>query len=81
MLKKANGRPIASESQPQKSLPTPLKMEMTMTITEAVMAVTPVNFCASGEATEIKAAPAVTFNAKMSQRIYHRGVLNDSARV
>src|SRR5579884_2530583 len=66
-LRKVRGRVIVSESQPQKRRPTPLNIEMTLTIKAAVMGVTPVNFCASGEATEMSAAPAVTFSVKISQ--------------
>src|SRR5438105_4640613 len=81
MLRKVNGRPIASESQPQNNLPILLKIEMTLTMIAAVNGRTPVNFCANGEATEITAAPAVTFNASMSQRRYHLGRRNASERV
>ena len=52
----------------------PLKIEMETTIIEAVLAFTPAKFWARGEATEIKAAPAVTLRARISQRIYQRGV-------
>src|SRR5579859_6588484 len=81
MLRKANGRPIVSDSQPQNRRPAPLKAPITLTIIEAVRAPTPVNCWARGEATEIKAAPAVTFKARMSQRTYQRGRRNASARV
>src|SRR3954453_2309312 len=73
MLKKAKGRPIVSESQPQKSRPAPLKMEIVMTSADATPAATWVNDCASGEATEMRAAPAVTLRARMSQSRYQRG--------
>src|SRR5205807_8509227 len=81
ILKKVKGRPMPSESQPQNKRPPPLKMPMTLTRVAAVSASTPVNFCANGEATEIKAAPAVTFNARMSHRTYHLGSFSASPRV
>src|SRR5947209_3336514 len=81
MLKKVKGRPIASESQPQNKRPTPLKIEIVLTSSAAVAAVTPVNFTVNGEATEITAAPAVTFRARISQRTYHRGRRTASASV
>src|SRR5215471_16508282 len=73
MLKKTKGRPMPSESHPQNRRPTPLKIEMVLTRIAAVKGATPVNFCANGEATEIRAAPAVTFKARMSHRTYHLG--------
>src|SRR5689334_2731656 len=73
MLRKVNGRVMASESQPQNKRPAPLKMPMTLTSSAAVTTSTPVNFCARGEATEITAAPAVTFKARISQSTYHLG--------
>src|SRR6266568_1396474 len=73
MLKKAKGRPMPSDNQPQNKRPTPLKMAMVLTSSEAVNTSAGVNFCANGEATEISAAPAVTFNARMSHRTYHLG--------
>ena len=73
MLRKVKGRPMPSESQPQNKRPAPLKMPITLTSSAAVTAPTPVNFCANGEATEISAAPAVTFNASISHRTYHLG--------
>src|SRR5712692_4760864 len=81
MLRKVKGRPIASDSQPQKRRPAPLKIEITITITEATPAATWVNVCANGEATEMRAAPAVTFKARMSQRTYHLGRRNASGSV
>src|SRR6266849_10709708 len=72
-LKKVKGRPMLSDSHPQNRRPMPLKIEMVLTTIAAVNASTPVNFCAKGEATEISAAPAVTFNARMSHRTYHLG--------
>src|SRR5712691_12360589 len=81
MLRKAKGRPMASDNQPQKRRPAPLKIEMTMTITEATPAATWVNDCASGEATEMRAAPAVTFSARISHRTYHLGRRNASGSV
>src|SRR6266699_2078251 len=72
-LKKVKGRPMASDSHPQNRRPIPLKIEMTLTMIAAVNASTRVKFCANGEATEISAAPAVTFNARMSHRTYHLG--------
>src|SRR5260370_42288009 len=80
-LKKVKGRPMPSDSQHQNKRPTPLKMEMVLTRIAAVNASTLVNACANGEATEISAAPAVTFNARMSHRIYHRGRRSASASV
>src|SRR5713226_7396120 len=71
--RKVKGRVMVSESQPQNKRPTPLKTEIVLTRIVAVNASTPVNFCANGEATEISAAPAVTFNARMSHRTYHLG--------
>src|SRR6184192_2092960 len=73
MLRKVKGRPMPSESQPQNKRPAPLKMPMTLTSSAAITAPTAVNFCANGEATEISAAPAVTFNASISHRTYHLG--------
>src|SRR5947209_18686136 len=81
MLRKVKGRPMASESQPQNKRPTPLKIEIVLTSSAAVAAVTPVNFTVNGEATEITAAPAVTFKARMSHKTYHRGRRTASARV
>src|SRR5260370_21678454 len=78
MLRKVKGRPMPSESQPQNKRPVPLKMPITLTSSAAVTAPTPVNFCANGEATEISAAPAVTFNASISHRTYHLGRRKDS---
>src|SRR6266567_399156 len=73
MLKKTKGRPMPSDSHPQNRRPTPLKIEMVLTMIAAVNGLTLVNFCANGEATEISAAPAVTFKARMSHRTYHLG--------
>src|SRR2546421_6117735 len=81
MLRKTKGRPMLSDSHPQNRRPTPLKIEMVLTMIAAVNAPTPVNFCANGEATEISAAPAVTFKARMSHRTYHLGKRNASGRV
>src|SRR5690348_16260695 len=80
-LRKVNGRPMKSDTQPQKRRPAPLKIEMVTTSAEAVPAATPVKSCARGEATEIKAAPAVTFKARMSHRTYQRELLKDSPSV
>src|SRR5207245_9567199 len=81
ILKKVKGRPMPSENQPQNKRPAPLKMPITLTSSAAVSAPTPVNFCANGEATEISAAPAVTFNASISHRTYHLGRRNGSDSV
>src|SRR5215469_8334648 len=81
MLRKANGRPMKSDSQPQNKRPAPLKIEIVITRMEATPAATWVKAVASGEATEISAAPALTFKAKMSHRTYHLGLLNASPRV
>src|SRR5579859_391376 len=80
-LRNVNGRPIKSDTQPQNRRPMPLKMEMVTTRAEAVVSATPVKSCARGAATEINAAPAVTFNARISQSTYHLGVVSDSPRV
>src|SRR6266516_7839178 len=73
MLRKTKGRPMLSDSHLQKRRAMPLKIEMVLTMIAAVNAPTPVNFCAKGEATEISAAPAVTFKARMNHRTYHLG--------
>src|SRR5258708_22612037 len=80
-LKKVKGRQMPSESQHENKGAAPLKRPMTLTSSAAVTAPTPVNFCAKGEATEISAAPAVTFNASISHRTYHLGRRNASSRV
>src|SRR5260370_21716100 len=80
-LRKVYGRPIASESHPQKSRPRPLKIEMVITRIEATPSETPVKALASGAATDMRAAPAVTFNARMSHKTYQRGNLSASANV
>src|SRR5579872_3957921 len=80
-LRKVNGRPMKSDTQPQNRRPTPLKMDIVTTRAEAVVSATPVKSCASGAATEINAAPAVTFNARMSHSTYHLGLLKDSPNV
>src|SRR5260370_10413618 len=79
-LKKVKGRPMLSDSHPQNRRPMPLKIEMVLTMSAAVNASTPVNFCANGEATEISAAPAVTFNARRSHRKYHLGLRRASGK-
>src|SRR5579883_2178735 len=79
--RKVYGRPIKSETQPQKSRPAPLKIEIVTTSVDATPAETRVNFCASGEATEMSAAPAVTFRARINQRMYHLGEVMASFRV
>src|SRR5438552_8613330 len=81
ILRKANGRPIVSESQPQKSRPAPLKIEIVITRAEATPSDTPVSALANGAATEIHAAPAVTFKARISQRMYQLMLLNASSSV
>src|SRR6266851_4801607 len=77
-LRNVNGRPMKSETQPQNRRPIPLKMEIVTTRAEAVVIATPVKSRARGAATEINAAPAVTFNARMSHSTYHLGLLKAS---
>src|SRR5258707_200367 len=79
-LRNVKGRPIKSEIQPQKRRPAPLKIEMVITSVEATPAVTFVKSTARGEATEIRAAPAVTFKARVSQSTYHLGEVRASRR-
>ena len=81
ILRKAFGRPIVSESQPQKRRPAPLKIEIVITRAEATPAATPVKATANGDATAMSAAPAVTFKARISQSTYHLGLLNASCSV
>ena len=71
---KARDRPIRSDIVPQNRRPAPLNSEIRQTAMAPSAGPTCVNSCASGAATEISAAPAVTLSASIDQSRYQCGV-------
>ena len=90
MIMKTILRPILSESDAQKSRPSPLKIEAmarivppAMARSEAVIPGEPAltTFWASGESWEMRPRPAETFRNSMPQSMHHWGVLMASSKV
>jgi len=90
MVMKTILRPILSDSDAQKSRPSPLKIEAMARIVPPAMArsageipgfVFFTTTCASGESWEMRPRPAETFRNSMPHSMNHWGVLMASSKV